>query len=139
LTWFGTEQISIPPNSQATATGNCTTWKKTGDIHFLQTVPHMHQTGTHMKTVINRQGGGQDILVDKPFAFTDQRAYAIDLVAHPGDTFTTTCTFQNKTASTIAFGTSTTAEMCYNFVVYYPAHLLDGVGGVEGSNNMCLF
>jgi len=29
--------------------------------------------------------------------------------------------------------------MCYDFVVYYPAHALDGVGGIEGSKNMCLY
>ncbi|HVW26202.1 MAG TPA: hypothetical protein VHC69_12585 [Polyangiaceae bacterium] len=139
LTWLGTESINIPANSMGTATGNCTTWKKSGDVHFLQTVPHMHKLGTHMKTVINRSGGGQDILVDQPFEFSDQRAYAIDIVAHAQDTFTTTCTWMNTTSAAVSFGTSTTAEMCYNFVVYYPAHALDGVGGIEGSSNMCLF
>jgi hypothetical protein len=105
----------------------------------IQTIPHMHTLGTHMKTVINRAGGTQDMLVDKPFTFTDQRAYPLDLVIHANDTMTTTCTFKNTTAASVGFGTSTTAEMCYNFVVYYPAHALDGVAGIEGSKNMCLF
>jgi hypothetical protein len=139
LTWLGTEGINIPARQQATAAGTCTSWKNNTDVHIFQTVPHMHQAGAHMKTVINRAGGGQEILIDKPFAFADQRAYAVDTVVRRGDTLTTTCTFKNNTARGIQFGTSSTAEMCYNFVVYYPAHALDGIGGIEGSKNMCLF
>jgi hypothetical protein len=146
LTWLGTETISIPANAPAaTATGNCTTWKKNGDVHFIQTVPHMHKLGAHMKTVINRGGvtaaqpAMGDVIVDQPFQFADQRAYPIDIVAHQTDTFTTTCTWNNTTPASVGFGTSTTSEMCYNFVVYWPAHALDGTGGIEGSTNMCLF
>ena len=140
LTWLGTEAISIPANSMGNSTGTCSTWKGQTDVHLLQTVPHMHKLGTHMKTVINRKAGGMDVVTDRPFQFTDQRAYPItDLVVHAGDTLATTCTWQNTTAASVGFGTSTTAEMCYNFVVYYPAHALDGVGGIEGSKNMCLF
>ena len=140
LTWLGTEFISIPARATGTATGTCSSWKNNVDVHIFQTVPHMHQTGSYMKTVVNRTGGGgQAIIVDKPFAFTEQRAYPTDVVVHPGDTMTTTCTFKNNTAASIGFGTSSTSEMCYNFVVYYPAHALDGIGGIEGSKNMCLF
>jgi dopamine beta-monooxygenase len=139
LTWLGTELISIPASGQGTASGTCGSWKKNGDVHIFQTIPHMHKLGTHMKTVVNRSGGAQDVLVDKPFVFNDQRAYASDTVVHSGDTLTTTCTWQNTTSGGVSFGTSTTAEMCYNFVVYYPAHALDGIGGIEGSKNMCLF
>jgi hypothetical protein len=140
LTWLGTELINIPANGTGTATGTCTSWKKNVEVHMLQSVPHMHTLGSHMKTVINRAAGGTDILIDKPFVFTDQRAYAIeDVLVKPNDTLTTTCTWQNTTSKSVAFGTATSAEMCYNFVVYYPAHVLDGIKGIEGSNNMCLF
>ena len=122
-----------------TATGTCNSWKKNVEVHVIQSVLHMHKTGSHMKTVINRAAGGTDILVDQPFVFNDQRSYPINVTIKPNDTMTTTCTFQNPTSASISFGTSTTAEMCYNFVVYYPAHALDGVGGIEGSKNMCLF
>jgi hypothetical protein len=92
-----------------------------------------------MRSVINRAAGGQETIVDKPFAFADQRAYAVDVLVRPGDTITTTCTFQNDTAGAVGFGTGTNQEMCYNFVIYYPARALDGIGGIEGSRNMCLF
>lgn len=142
LTWLGTEGISIPANQTASNTGTCTPGggRQTGDIHLLQASPHMHKLGTHMKTVINRKGGGSEVVVDNPFAFNDQRAYAVTNLVHPGDTLTTTCTWQNTTGAAVGFGTSTTAEMCYNFVISYPAHSLPNPqgGGIEGSSNMCL-
>jgi hypothetical protein len=139
LTWLGTETIGIPRLAQGTATGTCTSWKKNTEVHVIQTVPHMHRLGKHMKTVINRGGGAtKDVIVDKPFAFADQRAYAVDVVVKPTDTITTTCTFENDTTAQVNFGTPTSAEMCYNFVIYYPAFALDGIGGIEGSKNMCL-
>jgi hypothetical protein len=59
---------------------------------------------------------------------------------HPGDTLTTTCTWMNPGSSAVGFGESTTSEMCYNFVLSYPAHSLPNPlgGGLEGSANMCL-
>jgi hypothetical protein len=140
LTWLGTESISIPPNAQGTATGTCTPGMKTGDIHLIYASPHMHKLGTHMKTVINRKAGGTDVVVDEPFMFTDQRSYDTPNIVHPGDTLTTTCTWMNTTAASVSFGTSTTAEMCYDFVYSYPAHSLPNPngGGIEGSSNMCL-
>jgi hypothetical protein len=140
LTWLGTEGINIPAKQQGTATGTCTPGVQSGDIHLIYASPHMHQAGTHMKTVINRKGGAQEIVVDMPFAFTDQRTYTTPNIVHPGDTLTTTCTWQNTTNAAIGFGTSTTAEMCYNFVYSYPAHSLPNPlgGGIEGSSNMCL-
>jgi hypothetical protein len=142
LTWLGTEGISIPANSQGSNTGTCTPGggKQSGDIHLLQAVPHMHKLGSHMKTVINRKGGGTEVVVDNPFTFSDQRSYPVTNIVHAGDTLTTTCTWQNTTAAAVGFGTSTTAEMCYDFVISYPAHSLPNPqgGGIEGSSNMCL-
>jgi hypothetical protein len=70
-----------------------------------------------MKTVINRVGGGTEVLIDKPFDFQTQVSYKTPAVVHPGDTLTTTCTFATPTP----FGESTNQEMCYNFVLAYPA------------------
>jgi hypothetical protein len=141
LTWLGTESISIPAHGMGTATGRCTPGGgSTQDIHLLFASPHMHKLGTHMTTVINRKGGMTEMVVDKPFSFSDQREYEISNVVHPGDTLTTTCTWMNTGSSTVGFGESTTSEMCYNFVLSYPAHSLPNPlgGGLEGSANMCL-
>ena len=70
-----------------------------------------------MKTVINRQGGGTEVLIDKPFDFNSQVSYPTPAVINPGDTLSTTCTF----AAPTPFGQGTNEEMCYNFVLAYPA------------------
>jgi hypothetical protein len=140
VTWLGSESINIPANGTGTATGICTPGNQSVDIHLVYVSPHMHKLGTHMKTVINRKGGGTETVVDKPFSFSDQRAYTAMNIVHPGDTLTTTCTWENTTGAAVKFGTSTTAEMCYDFVWAYPAHAMPNAleGGIEGSSNMCL-
>ena len=99
----------------------------------------MHTIGTHLKTVINRTGGGTETLIDKPFKFDEQRSYPTPAVVRPGDTLTTTCTYNNTTAGPIGFGTVSELEMCYNFVIAYPARALHNPGfSWEGSQNTCL-
>jgi hypothetical protein len=139
ITWLGTEQINVPARSMATATGTCRPQNpQRGDIHILFSVPHMHKAGHHMKTVINRPGG-PEILVDKPFSFLEQRSYDTPAVVKAGETLTTTCTFNNTTNAAIQFGTVSEAEMCYNFVVAYPAKALHNPGNsIEGALNTCL-
>ena len=139
LTWLGTENINVPANAQGSATGTCTTWKKNGDVHIVEALPRMRRLGTHMRTLIDHADGGTEIVIDQQFVYTQQRAYATDVVVHADDTLSTTCTWQNNTAAAVGFGTAMTSENCYNLVVYYPAHALDGTGGIEGSKNMCLF
>jgi hypothetical protein len=141
LTWLGTEDISIPPHGMGSATGNCTPGGGTSeDIHLIFASPHMHKLGSHMTTIINRSGGMSETVVDNPFSFNDQREYPVSNVVHPGDTLTTTCTWTNTTDDAVTFGESTTSEMCYNFVLAYPAHAMPNPlgGGLEGSSNMCL-
>jgi hypothetical protein len=140
ITWLGTENINIPPRAMGTATGTCRPLNTGGgDIHILRSVPHMHTIGTHMKTVVNRKAGGTEILIDKPFKFDEQRSYATPMVINPGDTLTTTCTYNNTTAGPIGFGTVSELEMCYNFVIAYPARALHNPGfSWEGSQNTCL-
>jgi hypothetical protein len=140
VTWLGTEGIFLMPNAQGTATGTCVPSNPTrSDITVLWSVPHMHQTGSHMKTVINRAAGGAETLIDKPFEFLDQRAYLTPATVRPGDTLTTTCTYDNDTSGFIGFGPSSTQEMCYNFVISYPARALAHPGlSLEGSQNTCL-
>lgn len=138
LTVLGTENINVPANQAGSATGTCTTWKKNGDVHIVEALPRMRRIGTHLETVINRAGGGNDTVIDQPFDYTHQRAYATDVIVHANDTLSTTCTWQNNSAAAVGFGTSMTSENCYDLVVYYPPRALDGTSGIEGAKNMCL-
>ena len=140
ITWLGTENINVPARATANATGTCRPSNpQRGDIHILYSIPHMHKVGAHMKTVINRPGG-PEILIDKPFKFDEQRSYDTPAVVKRGETLTTTCTFNNTTNGAISFGTVSELEMCYNFVVAYPARALHHPGNsIEGAQNTCLY
>ncbi len=142
-TTLGSELILLLPAKTGTATGTCNPGFKNGkdkrDIHILYSSPHMHKTGVRMTTIINRVGGEKETLIDKPFAFLEQHDYPTPVIIHPGDTLTTTCTFDNMSSGIVTYGPSTTQEMCYNFVVAYPADLLANPGGsLQGADNTCL-
>ena len=109
--WLGTQNLN-----KVTATGTCQPFTFE-PVTILTSSPHMHLQGRHMKTVINRANGGTETLLDVPFDFATQVSYDTPAVINPGDTLTTTCTFATPTP----FGQKTNEEMCYNFVVAYPA------------------
>jgi mono/diheme cytochrome c family protein len=109
--WLGTQSLN-----KTVASGTCVP-TATEDVTIISSTPHMHLQGRHMKTVINRTAGGTDTLVDQPFDFNTQIGYSTPAVVHKGDTLTTTCTYAKPTQ----FGEGTNDEMCYNFVLAYPA------------------
>jgi cytochrome c551/c552 len=109
--WLGTQSLN-----KTTATGTCTP-VATAPVTILSMSPHMHLQGRHMSTAVNRKGGGREMLLDKPFDFQTQISYPVRATINPGDTLTTTCTYAMPTP----FGQGTNQEMCYNFVMAYPA------------------
>jgi hypothetical protein len=97
-----------------------------GPIHIIGVSPHMHLKGKHMKGILNRADGRSEVIHDAPFSFSDQGWYPKDFVLMPGDTITTTCTWDGF----VSFGKDTTEEMCYLFTVAYPKGALsDGLPG----------
>jgi hypothetical protein len=109
--WLGTQNLN-----KISASGTCTPINQ-APVTILSSSPHMHLQGRHMKTVINRKDGSTDTLIDEPFDFNTQISYDTPAVIQPGDTLTTTCTYATPTP----FGQKTNEEMCYNFVIAYPA------------------
>lgn len=109
--WLGTQSLN-----KINASGTCRP-ANSGDVTILSSTPHMHLQGRHLKTVINRAGGSSEVLIDKAFDFNTQVSYPTRTVIKKGDTLTTTCTFATPTP----FGEGTNQEMCYNFVLAYPA------------------
>jgi hypothetical protein len=91
-----------------------------------------------MKSVINRVDGSKEEVFNKPFDFNYQVTYPQSLDLNPGDTITSTCDFLNTSNSNVAFGPSTTQEMCYQFTYSYPAGALEnGVPSLVGATNTC--
>lgn len=145
--WLGTENINIPPQSQATAGDTCT--PNTGQTSTILAVwPHEHLTGVHTKLELFRSDGTSEIVHDGPFSFDNQTVYWLDnpITVNPGDHLQATCTYQNNTAQSIFFGEGSQEEMCYLFTMAYPAGslyngrdgCLPGVGCVPGGTNRCI-
>lgn len=133
ISWLGYDQLLVPA---AKWTGQCVP-QNTVPVHVLGVQPHMHVAGTHMKTVIHRKGGKDEVLHDEPFDFNDQRHYLKNVTINPGDTLTTECTYDKP----MAFGESTGSEMCYNFTFAYPKGALKDSGawgGVAHGGSACL-
>jgi hypothetical protein len=109
--WLGTQNLN-----KLSASGVCTPASRV-PVTVLSSTPHMHLQGRRMSTIINRVNGTTETLLDEPFDFNSQVTYSTPAIINPGDTLTTTCDFATPTP----FGAGTSQEMCYNFVIAYPA------------------
>ena len=143
ITWLGTQKINLPPRQLGMASGTCsplrTGMNATDPIHVLFSWPHMHKLGVHMKSVVNRVSGMQEVMYDGDFSFDFQVVHESPALLQPGDSVTTTCSYQNDTSVNVGFGQSTDQEMCFNFVYAWPAHALDNPGAeIGGATNACL-
>jgi hypothetical protein len=139
LTFLGTEDINIPGGGTGDATTTCTN-NSSGPITIIGFTPHMHTLGSNMRTVVNHKGGMDENIFDKPFVFDQQINYMMspEYKLMPGDSLTTTCTWQNPNPGSVGFGQSTTSEMCYQFTVAYPYGALNnGVPSLIGATNTC--
>ncbi len=114
----GTSRFEIRPHSVTTATGRC---QFRADATVTHLWPHMHLLGTRLR-VTHHGHGGAVTLLDVPFAFDDQRHYAIEpTLVRAGERLEVTCTWNNATDRVVTFGDSTLNEMCFAGVVRYPA------------------
>lgn len=102
-----------------TQTGSCT---MSHDVTIFAAAPHMHQLGSHMKTVAVPANGEPRVLVDAPYSFDEQIYYPVDplLELSAGDRITVECGYTNPGPETVYFGDSTTAEMCFTGIYRYP-------------------
>lgn len=133
--WLGSEAINIGGGQKGNVTGTCTAPKRSV---VLNSWPHMHEIGTHMKVDLIRKGGSPQMVLDNPFSFDDQRSYDTPMILEAGDKLRTTCTFHNRGLFPVGFGTASEAEMCYNFVLAYPAGSLRSGFSLTVTDNTCI-
>jgi hypothetical protein len=143
LTFLGTENlgglVGMPARQVSQYGGTCLN-RSSGPITIWGFTPHMHKLGRNMKVTVKRKDGSMETPFDKAFDFNSQITYAADpaIVLEPGDSITSTCTFDNDTNASVGFGPSSNQEMCYNFTMAYPAHALDNsVLSLIGAKNTC--
>jgi hypothetical protein len=138
--WLGTENIILLPGGETEGTSTCT---PKDQVTILSVSPHMHQLGTHASIAINRADGTREMLLDEPFDFNTQIGYSTPTTLMPGDTLTSTCTWNNTSGGLVGFGEGTGDEMCYLFAIAYPVGPLDTGGdllgiGLIGGQNKCM-
>jgi hypothetical protein len=63
------------------------------------------------------------------YSFDAQVPYRSDVVVMPGDVIRTECRYNNPSNRMVYFGERTEDEMCFNFVLAWPAGALVNTGG----------
>jgi hypothetical protein len=97
------------------------------DLHVFAAFPHMHalgnkisfDTGTTMATATNAYK-------KDPWVFGNQPMDPLDLTVHNGDFMRATCEWDNATGHDVHYGESSSDEMCFMILFYYPFTELDG-------------
>jgi len=130
MVFTGTFNINVPPGATVTTGGGCTFQK---DATLFTYWPHMHQHATH-QTVTLTQGGVATKLHDADYDFREQKNYPLApmLQIHAGDSMRTDCTYTNNDTTTVTFGDSSTAEMCFTGLYRYPKQALTLFDCTEG-------
>jgi hypothetical protein len=145
----GSEGICLEPGQTTTVTGMCEPRQDEGDIHIVGLWPHMHKLGRRMKVSVLRADGTTEIIHDDAFDFNLQLYYPFAQdrwILHPGDHLQTDCIYTNDTNAPVHFGERTQDEMCYGFVMAWPAGALENdpkslsqaVGGPFQQERRCL-
>ena len=113
-------QISIPAMSPGEAQMSCAPNEA---LNVFAVFGHMHQLGKHIS--LSRTTGSTP-LFGEDWNFNDQPTVPMQFTVAKGESLHLDCKYQNDTQQTVAYGESTTQEMCA-FVLYYtPYPGLDG-------------
>ncbi|MEO8702358.1 MAG: hypothetical protein ABI867_20100 [Kofleriaceae bacterium] len=115
------------PTGTTTQSGNCQLSSITSQpLQLFALSQHMHKLGKNLKSVIHR-GATDIVLQDTPYNFEEQSFHLVQpfVELQPGDTLTTSCTYENTTGATVRFGESSDDEMCFSDIFYFPAQNAD--------------
>lgn len=124
--FFGSPDINIPPQSAATL--GPVYLPLPADLEgskFFGFTGHEHHlgTGVSVSTTTGKTGTDTEIYNPPNFSWAEPPTIYKDppLTVPSGGGFRLTCTWQNDTASTVKFGESANAEMCFFWTYYYPS------------------
>ncbi len=127
---FGTWQLTVPANGSADITCDLDLPAATPTLHAIAGMPHMHKLGTLISTVNQPASGGDpvDLGTRDPWDFQNQAWTILDksVTLKPGDKVSTRCAWDNPTNKDVHFGETTSDEMCFGFLMYYPRIKVQG-------------
>ncbi|HTL31981.1 MAG TPA: hypothetical protein VL326_02585, partial [Kofleriaceae bacterium] len=130
MIFTGTFNINIAPGETATVGGGCIVPE---DSTVFAYWPHMHQHATYQKMMLTR-AGTTTMIHDAAFDFREQVNYPLSptLSLKTGDNLRTECTYTNTGSTTLTWGDSSTAEMCFTGLYRYPKRALSLFECTEG-------
>ncbi len=121
---FGTYSFTVPAQGSADITCDLTLPAATPTLHAVAGMPHMHKLGTVMSTVNHPASGGADVDLGTadPWNFQSQAWTMLDesVTLKAGDKVSARCAWDNPTNKDVHFGETTSDEMCFGFLMYYP-------------------
>jgi hypothetical protein len=108
---FGTQVISLAPNSKGSVSYECT---PTQDVVTFTDFAHMHKLGTSLTLeVADGSGAFHTVYSRDPYDFNAQYLDSTPLQIPKGTKTRITCNYNNTTSKMVTFGESTTDEMCF--------------------------
>lgn len=125
---LGRNSFTLPAHQRTDVASTCTPQGQVDPIHLLNVTPHMHLTGVRAQLALNRKSGERIALHDAAYSFSEQRTFELpsdrsapDVTLNPGDTLTSTCTYDNPRDEAIPQGNQSQNEMCEFAVLAWPA------------------
>ena len=119
---FGSIAFTIPPRATHTIRCDYPLGAEWNGVHLFNASPHMHDLGVAMsgERVPKAGGAPERFLEQKNYSFDAQANYAVSLGVNAGDVIRTRCTWKNPGDALVGYGESSSSEMCFDFVGYYP-------------------
>lgn len=115
VSYHGPFTFAIPSNGSPYS---ATDTASLGNQTLVAIFPHMHQLGTHFRTRITGTGGST--IWDDDYDFNAQTFSPLPSIPiTSAQQLETQCTWVNNTGSTVIWGESTTAEMCFTILMSY--------------------
>jgi hypothetical protein len=115
VSYHGPFSFAIPGNGTPYTSTHTTSL---GDRTLIAIFPHMHQLGTHFRARII--GGAGATLWDEDYQFESQEFSPLpEIPITSSQELETQCTWVNTTGSTVFWGDSSNAEMCFTILMSY--------------------
>jgi hypothetical protein len=123
--FWGTTQISIPPNASATVGPKFQAG--IAGTQLISITTHQHELGTGIRAWASAQAGdlSNQIADDIDWSNPSWRLITPSVGFDGTSGLSYECSWTNTTTSTVTFGESALAEMCFVGGYYYPSHGFD--------------
>jgi hypothetical protein len=112
--FFGSTNIDIPPNGQATSGATCS---PPDDIHLLHVFGHEHRNGTGVRMDVGPRGGKLDTIYSST-SWEAPPVKDLDMQVGPGSAVRVRCDWENSSSARLVYPD----EMCFAIGMYWPSH-----------------